>query len=111
MRPDLIRQLQGDVFGSALGETVTIIPEDGAPAVEALAVWRSAGSVTGGADDAQFSQPADTFAFRRRDLVSRAALRRGAIIVRSNGERYRIDGSGELGSELHRVVVTQEPRR
>ena len=54
---------------------------------------------------------ADTFAFRRRNRVARRAARRGAIILRENGERYRIDGSGRLSGELYRVIVTEEPGR
>ena len=42
---------------------------------------------------------------------ARRRARRGAIITRSNGERYRIDGSGRLSGELYRVIVTEEPGR
>ena len=110
MRSDLVDQLQTAVFEKH-GEPLTIIPADGGPAVEARGCWRPAGSETGGAEESGLTNEADVFAFRRRDRVARGAARRGAIITRSNGERYRIDGSGRLSGELSRVIVTEEPRR
>ena len=110
MRPEDIDRLQAGVF-QRHGEPLTIIPADGGPAVEARGCWRPSGDETGGADASLQTNEADTFAFRRRDREARGAARRGAIITRSNGERYRVDGSGRLSGELYRVIVTEEPRR
>ena len=110
MRPEDVDRLQAAVFARH-GEPLTIIPKDGGAAVEARGCWRPAGSETGGADAALLTNEADVFAFRRRDRVARGAARVGEIIVRANGERYRIDGAGRLSGELYRVIVTQEPGR
>ena len=102
MRAEDVARLQAGVF-SRHGEDVLIA------GTSLRAVWRPSGYETGGAAESAISNEADTFAFRRRDRRARGLARRGAIIVRENGERYRIDGSGRLSGELYRVVVTEEP--
>ena len=104
MRAALVDRLQAGVF-SRHGENVTI----GGAGLRAI--WRPSGDETGGAEGSLLTNESDTFAFRRRDRRARGLARRGAIIVRENGERYRVDGSGRLSGELYRVIVTEEPAR
>ena len=102
MRAEDIEDLQADVFEEH-GEPVTIA------GVVLRAVWRPAGDVSSGASEAQITTEADTFAFRRRDREARRRARRGAAIVRENGERYIVAGAGRLSGEVYRVIVTEEP--
>ena len=100
MRADYIAPMQSAIF-DGLGEPVTI------GAVAGRAVWIPAGDVSTGADGAVVISEVDQFAFRRRDALIVAAAVEGAVVRRSNGSRYQIDGIGELGGELHTVTVRE----
>ena len=70
--------------------------------------WIPAGTEESGGDNVEVVVERDQFAFDRRELSTVQALVRGAVIERENGERYVVQGVGNLRSEQHRVIVLAE---
>ena len=114
MNPAREERLNSSMFGAAgtprgLGEDVVITPPDrGSFRVAARAIFTPAGfQAEGGTDSVELVNQVDQFAVRDDDAAAVQVLRNGAVVRRSNGDEYLVEGAGPVRAGRHVVNVTR----